>query len=295
MDIVGRIAEWRKKQNELPPGRQAKKVWSLKKGEVAQLEQHCFAKGTELLGLLEARLNSRTEDDDEEETMHQADLKKRLRAYDPDKSQPNRFGIPEKGAEKLAREDGRKMAVISKGILKVNDLRTMRMTSKASEDRDKFTSQTSIDAVAGVLIATESWKENDFAGTKKMFNSDLLYTQYRLVAKEHVPEQSTTGLREVWRYSITNDVTVAIIEQCFRAMPKRAAGPSSFRSGSRNLAVLCRTPNGTGVVRMLKDHAKAFGFKSVRQVTIMWSEYCNTWHLCFDLEEHQPKGKKSRR
>lgn len=79
-----------------------------------------------------------------------------------------------------------------------------------------------LDAANSLHFQAESWKDNDFAGTKKTYNSDLLYTQYRLVAKEHVPEQSTTGLREVWRYS------TYLRHQSLRGSPVKSESSSGY-------------------------------------------------------------------
>lgn len=270
-DVYTELEKWGREQD----ARRNKLVRSpVERRRAERLAQYCTDKGQRLLRELDERRRAKNDVDLDVQRSWE-------RGYDLDLTQPNKFVTPDPGDKAIALNDAARMVSASGGILKPANLGIVRVTSKPHVEKDKFTSETAIDPLAGVLVVTQNFKDNDVSGKHRLQNSDLLFSQWKHFAKS----KGVAGLKQIWQYSITNPVTVAVIEDCLKAQRGRKKPSSTFPKSSRQLAMLCRTPNGKGFVRMLTDHAHTLGFKGIKEVTVLWSEHCFTWHLCFELEE----------
>jgi hypothetical protein len=113
--------------------------------------------------------------------------------------------------------------------------------------------------------------------------------------------QSVKNIRTIWRHWIANEDTNAIITEARRGGGQEVehAGYTEFGAGTSGFYALLGSPNGSGIVRMLTEHAQAFGRKTIESVRVLNPQISNPPTLYFVLSQAEilpvtPRVSKSR-
>ncbi len=118
-----------------------------------------------------------------------------------------------------------------------------------------------VNAKEGVLIGGSNYADKEGQGPgKRLNNSEILFQQYKMGSGGHVE-----GLKEVVRSSIANQNTMNIINMSHTSLADRTR-ETMFEAGSDAFYALLAADNCKGISFMLKDHARAFGFKTITSI-----------------------------
>jgi hypothetical protein len=96
--------------------------------------------------------------------------------------------------------------------------------------------------------------------------SQAIFEVYQMLAiRSH---QSVKNIRTIWRYWIINNDTNVIATEAKRSGGRQAEHGryTEFRVGE---SAFYASPNGGGIIRMLTEHAQAFGRKTIESVRVM--------------------------
>lgn len=129
--------------------------------------------------------------------------------------------------------------------------------------------------------------------------SEAIFEVYQMLATRR--QQSVKNIRTIWRHWIVNEDTNAIITEARRGDGQEVehAGYTEFRAGTSGFYALLGSPNGSGIVRMLTEHAQAFGRKTIEGVRVLNPQISSPPTLYFVLSQAEilpvtPRVSKSR-
>jgi hypothetical protein len=143
----------------------------------------------------------------------------------------------------------------------LNDWQLVNIYSAAQNDAAY------INPIEGSIICWSNYKERDTnAPENRLQWSEAMFEAYQMLAIRSL--QSVKNIRTIWRYWIVNKDTVAIITEGGGQQVENTCY-TQFRVGESAFYALLGSPNGSGVVRMLTEHAQAFGRKTIESVRVL--------------------------
>jgi hypothetical protein len=132
------------------------------------------------------------------------------------------------------------------------------------EERSQAPYKNVVSDWGGVLVASQNRKDLDTAEGGSMANSAVLFNQYQL-AKSMMKPGKRKKLQTVVRNNVAEVTTRPVMEH-IKAKAKNehvACAP-----GSAEFHALLGTPNGSGVLWMVKDHGKDLGADGIGSIDI---------------------------
>ncbi|PSS25248.1 hypothetical protein M430DRAFT_15974 [Amorphotheca resinae ATCC 22711] len=127
------------------------------------------------------------------------------------------------------------------------------------------------DGRSGVVVCSENYKDRDENGLgQRLWPSEILWQSWLVAVKNR--ESKPSDLHAVVRFRVVNNATKRLIWESARRSTCTIEGENGLReytNWDQGYHAILGSPNGGSTMRMLLDHKREIGYRTVERVVVL--------------------------